>query len=69
MFEAASYLQSLDLLWSAASLEEQRDITRIMLKAIYVDVVAGQIVKIEPLPMFAKLLKEVCERICVEIVS
>lgn len=69
MVEAAHYLENLGLLWAAATQEEQRDITRMMLKRVSVNIVAGKIVQIEPLPVFAKLLNEVCAHIDVEVVG
>lgn len=67
--EAGQYLESLSHLWQAATLEEQRDITRMMVKAIYIDVMAEQIVSVEPNSAFAMLLKEVCENVGVAIVT
>lgn len=42
------------------TLEEQRDLTRVLLKAVFVDVPNGRIVAIEPLPIFRQLFTEFC---------
>ena len=68
LLEAGKYLQSLAPLWEAASLEERRDITRVMVQAIYIDVNEGEILSIRPNPMFSTLLKEVCDDIGVDII-
>jgi hypothetical protein len=67
LFQAAEYLENLGMLWEAAALEEQQAITRILLKAMYVDVNEERIVAIEPLPVFRVLFAEFCEGIGVEI--
>jgi hypothetical protein len=64
---AAEYLENLGSLWTHATLAEQRDITRVMLKAVYVDLQAGQIVAIEPHPIFRLILAEVCGGVGVAI--
>ena len=69
LIEAGEYLERLGILWREASLEEQRDITRVMVQAVYVDVEEGQILSIHPNPVFATLLKEVCVDIGVEIIK
>lgn len=68
MKEAGEYLENLAVLWEAATLAEKRDITRVMLKAMYVDIVGLQIVSIEPKPIFRMLFEEVCGDVGVELV-
>lgn len=65
--EAAALLQDVRELWKAATLAEQRDLTRLMLKAAYVDLEQGQIVAIEPQPTFRMLLQAICDQLGVEI--
>lgn len=65
---AGEYLENLGMLWEAATLKEQRDITRMLLEATYVNVVEQRIVAIEPKPAFRLLLAEVCTDVGVELV-
>lgn len=64
---AGEYLEHLGLLWTKATLEEQRDITRVLVKAVYVDVMQETIVAIEPMPIFKQLFDEFCADIGVTI--
>ncbi|HLV44253.1 MAG TPA: recombinase family protein, partial [Aggregatilineales bacterium] len=66
--QAGEYLENLALLWEAATLKEQRDITRILLKAAYVNVIEQRIVAIEPKPVFRWLLVDICDELDIEIV-
>jgi hypothetical protein len=59
--QAAEYLEQLGMLWSAATEQEQKDITRILINNIYVDVKEKRIVSIEPAPIFRLLFTEFCE--------
>jgi hypothetical protein len=68
LIQAGEYLQSIGKLWSAATLEEQRDITRLMLKSAFVNVEAGIILSIEPVPVFRFVFVEVCQNVGVNIV-
>ena len=65
---SAVVLENLSMLWSQATLEEQRDITRVMLKALQVDVEAERIVAIEPTPIFQLLFQEFCQGLGVAVV-
>lgn len=56
--KAGEYLEHLGLLWSVATLEEQREITQVLIKACHVDVVQKRIIAIEPLPLFKQLFME-----------
>lgn len=67
LIRAGEYLENLGVLWAAATLEEQRDITRIVVKAVYVDVLNQQIISLEPMPIFKKLFDEFCGDIGVTI--
>jgi hypothetical protein len=64
---AGEYLEQLGMLWARATLEEQREVTRMLLKGLYVDVVNEQIVAIEPMPLFKTLFSEFCDDIGVTI--
>lgn len=59
--KAGEYLEHIGQLWAAATLAEQRDLTRVMMKAIYVDVAEARIVAIEPMPAFRLLFTEFCD--------
>lgn len=67
LIQAGAQLEKLSSLWGATTEQEKKDITRMMLKSIYVDVDAEQIVSIEPRPVFRLLLAEVCEHIGIEV--
>jgi site-specific DNA recombinase len=69
LIQAAEYLESLQPLWAAASLEERRTITRMMVQKIYIDIVNERILSITPAPAFAMLLRDVCLAIGVDIVA
>ena len=69
LIEAGQYLESLAPLWEGASLKEKRELTRVMVRAIYIDVEEVQIVSIEPYPVFTTLLEEVCANVGIEIVK
>lgn len=64
---AGEYLESLGPLWPEATMEEQRDITRMFVKAVLVDVLQLKIVAIEPMPVFRQLFVEFCGDIGVTI--
>ncbi|MBN1920957.1 MAG: recombinase family protein [Anaerolineae bacterium] len=55
LFEVGEYLENLGALWAEATLQEQQDITRLLLKAMYVDVLAGKIVRVEVKDVFRRL--------------
>jgi site-specific DNA recombinase len=67
LVRAGEYLENLGRLWAAATLDEQRDITRVLLKALYVDVLGEKIVAVEPMPIFRTLFTEFCADIGVAI--
>lgn len=67
LVKAGEYLENLGMLWAHATLQEQRDISRVLLKAVYVDVLGERIVAIEPLPIFRRLFTEFCAGIGVTI--
>ena len=56
------------MLWNAATLAEQREITRMLIKAMYVDLEKGEIVSIEPQPIFRVLFVDICDDLGVEII-
>jgi hypothetical protein len=64
---AGEYLETLGPLWREATLAEQRDIARVLFKAVYLDVEAGYIVAIEPVAIFRPLFIEFCTDLGVEI--
>lgn len=67
VIEAGEMLEQLGTLWAAATLEEQRDLTRMMVKSVFIDVNEARIVAIEAQPQFWFLLNEVCEELGVEV--
>lgn len=69
LIEAGKYLESLAPLWSAASLEERKEITRVMIESVYVDVKEGEILSIKPLRAFATILRDVNLDVDVDIIS
>jgi DNA invertase Pin-like site-specific DNA recombinase len=64
---AAELLKDVRHLWDAATLTEQRDLTRIMLKAVHVDLAEEKIVAIEPQSTFRLLFQAICDLVDVEI--
>jgi len=69
LIEAGQYLESLAPLWSAASLQERKEITRVMIESVYVDVKEGEILSIKPLRAFATILRDVNLDVDVDIIS
>jgi len=67
LIEAGEFLESLKALWEAATLAEQRDITRLLLKNTHVDVTSGELVAIEPNPAFRLLFTDICQDIGVKV--
>ncbi len=67
LIEAGEFLESLKALWEAATLAEQRDITRLLLKNVHVYVPSGELVAIEPNPAFRLLFTEICQDIGVKV--
>ena len=63
LVKAGEFLENLGQLWGNATLEEQRDLTRVLLKAVFVDVPNDRIVAIEPVPIFRQLFTEFCRDI------
>lgn len=68
VIKAGEYLENLGALWNAATLVEQREITRVLLKSMYIDVEVYRIVSIEPQAVFRLLFAEICEDLGVEII-
>ncbi|MBN1452928.1 MAG: hypothetical protein JW963_18060 [Anaerolineales bacterium] len=68
LVRAGEYLENLGTLWDAATLAEQREITRILLKAMYIDLEQQRILSIEPQPIFRLLFTNICGDLDVEIV-
>ncbi len=68
LVKAGEYLESLGTLWEVATLAEQREITRMLLKAMYVSLQQQRIVSIEPQPVFRVLFTTICGDLGVEIV-
>jgi hypothetical protein len=52
MAEAGIYLEDVGELWDEATLEEQRDILRLMLNEVYCDVQEGRLTTLVPKPIF-----------------
>ena len=68
LIEAGEFLENLAALWGAATLEEQRDITCLLIKTMRVDVSYQSIVAIEPNPVFRVLFTTICEDLGVRVV-
>ena len=58
VIQAGNYLESVRPLWVAATLTEKREITRILLKVVYVDVETGTIQGFQPHDAF-KIIMEI----------
>jgi Xaa-Pro aminopeptidase len=69
LIEVGNYLEKLRDLWTAASLEERRDLTRIIVRSVVVNVKHERIVGIEPVGAFRLLLDEICEDMELELVD
>lgn len=67
LIEAGELLENLEALWEAATLTEKRDITRLLLEEMYVDVKTGTIVSIKPKAAFRLLLSDICADLGVEV--
>ena len=67
LIEAGEQLQSLGQLWRHMTLAEQREVTRVILKGVYVDTDTGFIVAIEPVPVFRFILTQACENVGVKV--
>lgn len=67
LVEAGEYLEEMSKIWAAATLAEQRDITRALLEEMYVDIEQDKIKRIKPNPVFRLLLHEVCNNFSVEV--
>ena len=67
LIEAGEQLRSLGQLWRYMTLAEQREVTRVMLKGVYVDTDTGYIAAIEPVPVFRFILTQVCENVGVRV--
>ncbi|GMQ79389.1 MAG: hypothetical protein BMS9Abin02_1977 [Anaerolineae bacterium] len=69
LIEAGSYLEVIGDLWSVASIEERRDLTRIMIDAVYIDVIEEKIIMVKPVKAFKLMLTKVCDSLEDVIVS
>jgi DNA invertase Pin-like site-specific DNA recombinase len=67
LIQAGEYLENLATIWQAATLEEQRDITRMLVRNIYVDVSYGAIIAVEPAPIFRLLFTQICEDLDIDV--
>lgn len=68
ILDAGNYLEKLGDLWVAASSEEKREITMIILKRMFVDVSNKRILSIEAVGSFKLLLEEVSSNLDIELV-
>ncbi|HET6445461.1 MAG TPA: hypothetical protein VFI27_12865, partial [candidate division Zixibacteria bacterium] len=69
IIEAGSYLENIGDLWFAASLEEKRDLTRIMVGSIVVNVIDEMIVGIEAVDSFHFVFSKICKDMQVEVIK
>lgn len=68
LVRAGEYLEGLSSLWQAATEKEKRDITKLLVIAIYVDVEQSCIVAVEPKAMFRILIVEICESLEIKVI-
>ncbi|MFC1961103.1 recombinase family protein, partial [Chloroflexota bacterium] len=68
LIEAGEYLESLGMIWPYATLEEQTEITRVLVNTVTIDVEIHKIISIEPKPIFKLLFAEVCEGLDIDVV-
>ncbi len=59
VIDAGLYLETLRDLWDEATLEEQRDICRLMLEKVYYDLQQERITELVPQPAFLPLFREI----------
>jgi len=57
--QAAATAQTLPELWPQASPEDQRDLLRLMLREVRVDVITGRVVSLRPQPVFIPIFREI----------
>jgi hypothetical protein len=57
--DAGLYLETLRELWDEATLEEQKEICKLMLETVYFDMRAEQITELVPRPEFLPLFREI----------
>ena len=60
VIDAGRYLEKIGRMWSKATIEEKQQITRLMIKAVEVDVAQRNITAIHVQEPFRQLLREVC---------
>lgn len=59
--------ESLETLWAAATQEEQRAITQMLLKALYVDVQQEKIIAVEPQPVLKAVFDSPCQALGIAV--
>jgi hypothetical protein len=69
LIEAGTYLENIGNLWFAASLEEKRDLTRIMVGSVAVDVIDEKIIGIEAVDSFHVVFSKICKDMLVEVIK
>jgi len=63
LIKAGRHFENSGNLWDAASLEEKRYLTRIMLSSIAIDVMAEEIIGIGAVDSFQVILSTVCKEL------
>jgi hypothetical protein len=63
LIKAGRYFENSGNLWDTASLEEKRDLTRIMLSSIAIDAMAEEIIGIGAVDSFQVILSTVCKEL------
>ncbi|MFC1961206.1 recombinase family protein [Chloroflexota bacterium] len=68
LIQAGEYLENLGKLWEQATMQEKMDLSRVLVKTVFINVEDGAITSIEPHPVFRMLFEEVCENLPIDIV-
>lgn len=58
VIEVGDWVEGMVVAWSNAAKEERRDILRLMLDAVYVDLESAKVVTLKPKPAFLPLFRE-----------
>jgi hypothetical protein len=69
LIEAGTCLENFRDLWIAASLTEKRDLTRIMVGSIVVNVIEEKIIGIEAADSFHIIFSKICKDMQVEVIK
>ena len=59
ILQAGQFLETLAVVWAEATLAERRDLLRLLLEAVWVDVASRRVVCVQPKPAFVTLFQQV----------